>query len=67
MSENLLQIEPTIEGSVDSIQQKLAEERIRLMQEAGLEDEGHGLEEVFLKQVGHALDEEPEDKKAGGA
>jgi len=38
MSENLLQIEPTIEGSVDSIQQKLAEERIRLMQEAGLED-----------------------------
>ena len=38
MSENLLQIEPTIEGSVDPIQQKLAEERIRLMQEAGLED-----------------------------
>lgn len=38
MSENLLQIEPTIEGSVDPIQEKLAEERIRLMQEAGLED-----------------------------
>ena len=38
MSENLLQIEPTTEGSVDPIQQKLAEERIRLMQEAGLED-----------------------------
>jgi ABC-type multidrug transport system ATPase subunit len=36
-----------------------------LLQEAGLEDAGHGLEDVFLQLVGYALDEEPEDKKAG--
>ena len=38
-----------------------------LLREAGLTDAGHGLEDVFLQLVGHALDEEPEDKKAGDA
>ena len=38
MSDNLLQIDPSVETTADPIQQKLAEERLRLMQEAGLED-----------------------------
>jgi ABC-2 type transport system ATP-binding protein len=38
-----------------------------LVREAGLAGVGHGLEDVFLHLVGHALDEEPEDKKAGDA
>ncbi|MDP6757534.1 MAG: ABC transporter ATP-binding protein [Chloroflexota bacterium] len=38
-----------------------------LVEQAGLEGGRHGLEDVFLHVVGHAFDEEPEDKKAGAA
>ena len=38
-----------------------------LTRQAGVDGSGAGLEHVFLRLVGHALDEEPKEKKAGTA